>query len=814
MADFDLRYFVGSEEVREIAERIADGLRDPGKYEEQGISPANRILINGIPGVGRETLVRCIAGEAEVGISFVSAFEFVLDDYSERIHRAFTEANEKKPCILCINDFEILAKENPEKDPQQAMRLSEFFRMLKEELDPKVCLIAVADIKTKMEKTAVRSFRTQIRLAWPNRDQVMEFISRIAENSELLSLKDQDLSRLAFMSDLYEGFYGFSDIKSSIDDAIGSILYRRSKKKNNKEEKTITGKELIRELEKKLGGTAQKSDPSTAYHEAGHAVMSYAFHRPLKHVSIMRRGMTEGYSAADPDISTRKHMQEQIIISMAGRAAELQFLGKENTDDAVNIGAGNDFQKATSLAYNYFKSYAFDTDSMIALPAGYPLPQSVEDAIWEKVQSLLRQLWGETCRLTKNLWIRIEALACTLMYTGEVSGALARRIIEYKQPIVEDERDIVERLGTINGRIVEIGNNLILDDKVERICTCIGEVERLETLIAESVSADSEEDGKKNEEALSALKEKWQKEPLNERLRRVIGAITNGEGAGLTLNQKLELVSNPAFLKILSGEMDEELAEPVEIELPTFSFEEEGIGKSPATVSIFTDGEDVEHAPITKKLTAFLLRYGIFPEEGEDVFSRFLETTTEHRAITHGCQVYPPVAIGYRSYSQYGEVEENDELYYVVKSLQQAEICESFNKAMGRVFELKQSDPQTVCRCFTEKKAAVVYANTLDVILKRENGERSMQPAIDGVGQMDEHKEEHDTNEWLYYVLEFGEKDMERMNENPLMISERLNSFSKLFNADDINLFFVIKLWGSARMIYKLMNEWSRRTLI
>ncbi len=812
MAEYNLDYFIGSAEVKEIATRIVDGLRHPEKYEEKGLAPANRILLRGFAGVGRETLIRCIAGEADAEIIFVSAFEFMGEDYSERIHRIFYEANRKDVCILCINDFEVFAKEKQDQDPLSAMRLSEFFRSMKEELDRRVCLIAVAEYQIQLEKKAVRSFQTEIILKWPSRDLVIEFLERLVKDMDYLELNEQDMARLAFMTDQYENFFGLAEIKSAIDDAIGSILYQRSGKQEEKgkENAGISGKELIWELEKKLGGYAQKSDPSTAYHEAGHAVMSYCFGRTLEHITIMKRRHYEGYSASKKNFSTRKHIQEEIVIMMAGRAAELAFYGEEDPDEAVNVGAEDDFQRATKRAYQYFKKFAFDMDSMIAVQPEYLLPDNMEEEIWRKVQELLKELWSKTRELVEMQWDSIEALACTLMYTGEVSGALARRIIEYKQPIVEDERDIVERLGRINGRIVETANGLVLDDKLERIQTCIGEVKNLERIIAENIASNSDGNDQEKKETVARLEEKWGAEPLNERLRRVIGAITDGAGAGLTLNQKLELLSNQTFLAIQNGNLDEELAEPIRLNLP-INIDD---SQPEMTIRAFEEDEEISSAPLTKKMYAFLMKNEIFLRDGEDVFARFLEATTERRAITYGCQVYPPVAIGYRSYSLYGEVEENEELYYVVKSLQEARIRASFNDAMEQVFDMKKSDSHTVCRCFTQKDAAYVYARTLDVIIQRENGKSSIEPTIDGVNRMDDHKAAHDQNEWLYYVLEFGEGDLEQMGGNPLRIAERLNTFSKLFDADDINLFIVVKLWGSARKVYNYMKEWARRTLI
>ncbi len=359
--------FFGDEETQDDALKIVDSIVNASTYEENGVEPANRILFLGPLGAGKKTLAKSIAEKAGVKYLYLSTAELLMDDYSARIKKIFDAAAKAKPCILFVDEFDMIARDIPGKPSGEILRLREFIGQ-SGSLPKEVFLIVSSNGEYPMESIVDHMFPKTILLCFPDLQSRMDYLSELLKNKACvrMSEKEEDneydihkLARLTLDSRKYcPDALTLSGIKAVIDEVLGDHLYQESWKTSEEEETEVKDSridisELTKRLEIRLMGESWKTNPDTAYHEAGHTVLQYLFGRRPQVVTIMARGDYYGYSSALRELKTRKSVEEQIMISMAGRAAEVIYYGEDPDDQAYNTGASDDLKKATEYACLY-----------------------------------------------------------------------------------------------------------------------------------------------------------------------------------------------------------------------------------------------------------------------------------------------------------------------------------------------------------------------------------------------------------------------------------------------------------------------------
>ena len=351
----------GIEEEKEQVEEIVDFLKNPHKYLELGARIPKGVLLVGQPGTGKTLLAKAIAGEAGVHFFSISGSDFsemLVGVGPSRMRDLFETAKLNAPSIIFIDEIDSIARirgvgasgvseENEQTLNQLLVQMDGFNK------SEGVIVLAATNRPDVLDPALLRPgrFDRQIIVQIPDvkgREQILKVHAQDKQVSP-----DVDLKRVA---QIISGFTG-ADIENLLNEAA-IIAAKKDKKK-------ITMADITEGINKVLLGPQKKSriiteedKKITAYHESGHAIVSYLTEpdQLVQEVSIIPRGMAAGYTLTnEKDIEnhhkSKKFLSNRIAMLMAGRVAEQIFIGDTCT------GSSNDIKVATDLAENMVTKY-------------------------------------------------------------------------------------------------------------------------------------------------------------------------------------------------------------------------------------------------------------------------------------------------------------------------------------------------------------------------------------------------------------------------------------------------------------------------
>ncbi|GAA0123890.1 MAG: ATP-dependent zinc metalloprotease FtsH [Clostridium argentinense] len=350
----------GEDEEKEELEEIVDFLKSPKKYIEVGARIPKGVLLVGPPGTGKTLLAKAVAGEAGVPFFSISGSDFVemfVGVGASRVRDLFEQAKKNSPCIIFIDEIDAVGRQRGAGLGGGHDEREQTLNQLLVEMDgfgvnEGIIMVAATNRPDILDPALLRPgrFDRQIVVGAPDvkgREEILKVHSR---NKPLSS--DVDLGILAKRT---PGFTG-ADIENLMNEA--ALLTVRGKKKiitMDTLEEAIT--RVIAGPEKKSRVISEKDKRLTAYHEAGHAVVSkylpnsYAVHE----ISIIPRGMAGGYTLHLPDEDTtytsRSKLKDEMVGLLGGRVAEALIL-KE-----ISTGAKNDIDRTTSIAKKMVMEY-------------------------------------------------------------------------------------------------------------------------------------------------------------------------------------------------------------------------------------------------------------------------------------------------------------------------------------------------------------------------------------------------------------------------------------------------------------------------
>ncbi len=344
----------GLEEAKVEIMEIVDFLRKPEKYREIGAKIPKGALLVGPPGTGKTLLAKAVAGEANVPFLSISGSDFVemfVGVGASRVRDLFEQAKQKAPCILFIDEIDAIGRArgknagfsgNDERENTLNQLLTEMDGF---QTNTGVIVLAATNRADILDKALMRAgrFDRQIEVGLPDvkeREEIFEV--------HLRALKlDPQLDR-SFLARQTPGFSG-ADIANVCNEA--ALIAARH-------EKTFVAKEdFLAAIDRIIGGLERKNKIITdqekrviAYHEAGHATVSWILEEanPLIKVTIIPRGKSLGAAWYLPDerqITTREQMLDQLAATLGGRVAEQLTFGHLST------GALNDLERVTRQAY-------------------------------------------------------------------------------------------------------------------------------------------------------------------------------------------------------------------------------------------------------------------------------------------------------------------------------------------------------------------------------------------------------------------------------------------------------------------------------
>ena len=344
----------GLAEAKQEIEEIVSFLKNPTKYTELGGKIPKGALLVGPPGTGKTLLAKAVAGEADVPFFSMSGSDFVemfVGVGASRVRDLFRQAKEKAPCIIFIDEIDAVGRargKNPNMGSNDERENT--LNQLLTEMDgfgsnSGVIILAATNRADILDKALLRAgrFDRQIHVDLPDVNERKQIF-----NVHLRPIKINDTVDVNFLSRQTPGFSG-ADIANVCNEAA-LIAARKNKSFVEKQDFLDAVDRIVGGLEKKTKITTIAEKKSIAYHEAGHATISWMTEHanPLVKVTIVPRGEALGaawYLPEERQLTNKEHMLDEMCSTLGGRAAEEVFLHQMST------GAINDLERVTKRAY-------------------------------------------------------------------------------------------------------------------------------------------------------------------------------------------------------------------------------------------------------------------------------------------------------------------------------------------------------------------------------------------------------------------------------------------------------------------------------
>ena len=340
--------------AKQEVQEIVEFLKNPKKYTEIGAKIPKGALLVGPPGTGKTLLAKAVAGEAGVPFFSMSGSDFVemfVGVGASRVRDLFRQAKEKAPAIIFIDEIDAIGRArgkgvmtggNDERESTLNQLLTEMDGF---GTNSGVIILAATNRADVLDAALLRAgrFDRQIHVELPDLQERKEIFQ-----VHLRPLKLDETVDIDFLSKQTPGFSG-ADIANVCNEAA-LIAARGSRKKIGKQDFMDAVDRIVGGLERKNKIMTEEEKRSIAFHEAGHATISWMLRwaNPLVKVTIVPRGVALGaawYLPEERQLTNEDHILDELCSLLGGRAAEQLFLEQTST------GALNDLERATKQAY-------------------------------------------------------------------------------------------------------------------------------------------------------------------------------------------------------------------------------------------------------------------------------------------------------------------------------------------------------------------------------------------------------------------------------------------------------------------------------
>lgn len=431
----------GLEGAKEEVQEIVDFLKNPKKYTELGAKIPKGALLVGPPGTGKTMLAKAVAGEAQVPFFSLSGSDFVemfVGVGASRVRDLFRQAKEKAPAIIFIDEIDAIGRarsksvnfgSNDERENTLNQLLTEMDGF---GTNSGIIILAATNRADILDGALLRAgrFDRQIYVDMPDLNERVQIF-----NVHLKNVKRDDSVDVEFLARQTPGFSG-ADIANICNEAA-LIAARKNRSTVGKEDFLDAVDRIIGGLEKKNKIITPGEKATIAYHESGHAIVSWLLEHasPLVKVTIVPRGRSLGaawYLPEERQITTTEQIFDEMCAALGGRAAEEVVFGK------ISTGALSDLEKVTKQAYAMVSVYGLN--KKIGNRSYYDSrgenqftkPYSEETA---------RIIDEEVSKIIENAYEKAKDL---LFKNKEKLDALAKKLLE-REVIFKD--DLVEVLG-------------------------------------------------------------------------------------------------------------------------------------------------------------------------------------------------------------------------------------------------------------------------------------------------------------------------------------------------------------------------------
>ena len=428
----------GLDEEKEELVEIVDFLKRPEKFTKMGAKIPKGVLLYGKPGTGKTLIAKAIAGEANVPFISMSGSEFIemfAGLGASRVRKLFEKARKLSPCIVFIDEIDAIGARRTSNSGAETENNQTLNQLLVEmdgfSSEETIIVLAATNRPEMLDKALLRPgrFDRQITIPVPDLKGRLEILKIHSEDKRL-----SDNVNLESIAEDTAGFTG-AELANILNEAaiIATINKHEEIEKSDIEEAV---KKVTVGLEKKTRVYSEKDKKLTAYHEAGHAVVSKYLptQMDVKEVSIIPRGVAGGYtmykSDEDKYYMSRTEMQEKLIALLGGRAAEKLVL------DDISTGASNDIEVATKIAREMVTKYGMSdnlgpidfqgreqNDYMI-------FGENIGDKIGQEVKNLIDIAYNDAQKLLIEHRDKLDIIAQTLLKQEKINEEEFKKIFE------------------------------------------------------------------------------------------------------------------------------------------------------------------------------------------------------------------------------------------------------------------------------------------------------------------------------------------------------------------------------------------------
>ncbi len=354
----------GCDEAKEDVKELVDYLRDPSRFQKLGGKIPTGVLMVGPPGTGKTLLAKAIAGEAKVPFFTISGSDFVemfVGVGASRVRDMFEQAKKAAPCIIFIDEIDAVGRQRGAgvgggHDEREQTLNQMLVEMDGFEGNEGIIVIAATNRPDVLDPALLRPgrFDRQVVVGLPDvrgREQILKVHMR-----KVPLAGDVEPSLIA------RGTPGFSgaDLANLVNEA--ALFAARGNKRNvSMVEFELAKDKIMMGAERRSMVMSEETKESTAYHEAGHAIVGRLVpeHDPVYKVSIIPRGRALGVTMYLPEQDrvsmSRQHLESMISSLYGGRLAEELIYGPEK----VSTGASNDIERATDIARKMVTQWGF-----------------------------------------------------------------------------------------------------------------------------------------------------------------------------------------------------------------------------------------------------------------------------------------------------------------------------------------------------------------------------------------------------------------------------------------------------------------------
>ena len=440
----------GQEEAKESLSEMVDFLEKPERYLQIGAKLPRGALLVGPPGTGKTLLAKAVAGEAKVPFFSLSGSDFVelyVGVGASRVRDLFKRANAMAPCIIFIDEIDAIGRSRDTRHSGGDSEREQTLNQLLSEMDgfdtsKGIVVLAATNRPEVLDKALLRPGRFDRRIIVSKPDLQGRIDTLKVHSKDVKMDQTVNLRELALAT---AGAVG-ADLANIINEA--ALLAVRNRRDFVSQADLLGSVEVVfagKEKKEKL--LSPKEKEIVAYHEVGHALVSALQKNtlPIQRITIVpRTGGALGYVWQVPEeekqLESKKELEEEIVICLAGRAAEeLKF-------DSVTSGAANDIEKATSIARTMITMYGMsDKFGMVQLESvtGQYLDNrrvlncssETETKVDTEVKNMIKASYEKAIKLLKKNMTTLDAIAKVLYEKENLTGDEFMKLYEKHQNV-------------------------------------------------------------------------------------------------------------------------------------------------------------------------------------------------------------------------------------------------------------------------------------------------------------------------------------------------------------------------------------------